>query len=67
MATRQIAEAKITGANADETFQSIPNFAKHATNLPVNSLTQDDAQACGRDRMKPLDTSTFAVEKNSFR
>ena len=67
MAARQIAEAKITGANADETFQSITNFVKHATNLPVNSLTQDDAQACGRDRMKPLDAGTFAVQKNSFR
>ena len=44
MAARQIAETSLTDANTDETFDFVTDFVKHATNLPINSLAQDDAQ-----------------------
>ena len=44
MAARQIAETSLTDANTDETFHFVTDFVKHATNLPINSLAQDDAQ-----------------------
>jgi len=44
MTARQIAETNITDANTDEAFYFVTDFAKHATNLPINSLAQDDAQ-----------------------
>src|SRR2546430_2129873 len=67
VAAWQIAEPEITDANTDQTFHFVTNFVKHATNLPINSLAQDDAQMSGFNRMKPLDVRAFAIEKNSFR
>ena len=67
MAAGQIAKAKIPNANAREMFDSIIERFKHATNLPVDSLPQDDAQAHRADGMKPFDSRPFTVEKNSFR
>jgi hypothetical protein len=46
-------------------FDAIPNGFKHAANLPIDSLTQHNAQTRGRDGVKSHDFGSPAVQKNS--
>jgi len=45
----QIAQPKISDSDADKMFDAVANGFKHATNLPIYSLLQHNAQTRGRD------------------
>jgi len=45
MAGEQIAEPQVADANTDKTFHFVIDFVKHAADLPVDTLSQDNAQA----------------------
>jgi len=47
MTARQVAKPKISDANANEIFDAITNGFEHTANLPIDSLSQDNAQADG--------------------
>ena len=65
MLARQIGEPKISDPNTHKMFDAVPNGFKHPANLPIYSLSQHDAQTCGRDGVKSRDFGSLAVEKNS--
>jgi hypothetical protein len=65
MAARQIGKSKISDSNTDKMFDAIPNGFKHAANLPIDSLTQHNAQVSRRDGVKSHDFGSPAVQKNS--
>ena len=47
MAAGQIAEPQVADANTDKSFHFVTDLVKHATNLPVDALSRDNAQAFG--------------------
>ena len=49
MAARQITKTEITNPDTHETFHFVTDFVEHLANLPINSLTQDNAQTRKRD------------------
>jgi len=49
MSARQITKTEITNPDTHETFHFVTDFVEHIANLPINSLTQNDAQTRGRD------------------
>ena len=49
-------------ANANQLFDLISQLVKHATNLPVDSLTQDHAHARRPDRLHFLHSSALSIE-----
>ncbi len=49
MAARQITKTEITDPDTHETFHLVTDFVEHVANLPINSLTQNDAQTRRRD------------------
>jgi len=65
MAARQIAEAKISHARAHETFDAISNRFKHATNLAIDALSQDQAQSRRRHGMQSGNFRILTAQKNS--
>jgi len=65
MTARQAAKPKISDANADEIFHSITNGFKHTTNLAIDSLSQDNAQANGGHGVESRNPCSLTVEKNS--
>ena len=65
MTARQVAKPKISDANTDEIFHAITNGFEHTTNLAINSLSQDNAQADGRDGVESRNPCSLTVEKNS--
>src|SRR5882724_787584 len=62
---RQVAKPKISDANANEIFDAITDGFEYTTNLAIDSLSQDDAQADGRRRMESRNPCSLTVEKNS--
>jgi hypothetical protein len=67
MAGRQIAEAQIADAGANEPFHFVTNRFKHASNLAIDPLTQENAHAGGGDRVKTRDLGALAIQKYSAR
>jgi len=65
VAAWQIAEAKISHARAHETFDEISDRFKHATNLAIDALSQDQAQSGRRHGMQPGNFRISTAEKNS--
>jgi hypothetical protein len=65
MPARQIGEPKISDSDAEKMFDAVPNGFKHPANLPIDSLSQHNAQTRGRDGVKSHDFGSLAVEKNS--
>jgi len=49
MTAWQVAKPKISDANALEIVDAITDGFEHTANLAIDSLSQDDAQADGRD------------------
>ena len=62
MSSRQVAQAQVTHANANEPFHFVSQLIKHATDLPVNSLKQDNSQARHPDRLHFLHSRALSVE-----
>ena len=64
MSSRQVAQAQMTDANPNEFFDLVSQLVKHATDLPVDSLTQDHAHARRPDRLHLFHPSVFSVERH---
>ena len=64
MAARQITEAKISNSDAHEPFHFIANLRKHAANLTINALAQDNAQMCRRDGMQTRSFGVLVFKRN---
>ena len=47
MAAGQIAEPQVADANTDKTFHLVTDLVKHATNLPVDSLSKTTRKRFG--------------------
>ena len=55
MPARQIAEPKISDSNAEQSFDAVSDGLKHAANLPIYSLPQDNAKRVGeRERSRGI-------------
>ena len=52
----------MTDANSHELFHSIPQFVKHATNLPVDSLAQNHPHPRHPDRLHFLHPGALPIE-----
>jgi hypothetical protein len=61
----QIRKPKISDANAKKIFDAVSNGFEHAANLPINSLSKNNAQFRGRDRAELRDPRSLSIEKNS--
>jgi len=66
MAAWHVAEAKVADAGANEPFHFVTDLVKHAANLAVQTLLQDDAQPGGPDRLQAREPGAFAIKKNSI-
>ena len=65
MPARQIDKPKISDSNADKMFDEVSNGFKHATNLPIDTLPQNNALTRCGDGVKPRNCSALAIERNS--
>src|ERR1043166_4481446 len=65
MAAGQIIKSEISDPNADKMFDAISDGFKHATNLPIYSLPQDNAKTRRREGAKPRNFRTLSIKKNS--
>jgi hypothetical protein len=65
MPTRQIAEPKISGSNAEKSCDAVSEGLEHAPNLPIYSLAQDNAKTRRRDGKKPHNLRALAIKNNS--
>jgi len=65
MPARQIAKSKTTDSNTNQMFDAVANGFEHAANLPIDSLSKNNAQFRGRDRAELRDLRSLSVEKNS--
>src|SRR5215208_5790040 len=65
MPAGQIAEPKISGSNAEKSFDAVSERLEHAPNLPIYSLPQDNAQTRRREGKKPHNFRTLAIKNNS--
>src|SRR4029077_6218548 len=65
MSAWQVAEPKISDANANEIFDAITDGFKHTANLAIDSLSKDNAQAHGRHGVEPRNLCSLTIEKNS--
>jgi hypothetical protein len=65
VSAREIAKPKISDSKTDEMFYATPDSFEHAANLPIDSLTQHNAQVSRRDGVKSHDFGSLPVQKNS--
>jgi hypothetical protein len=65
MAAGQIIKSEISDPNADKMFDAISDGFKHATNLPIYSLPQDNAKTRSREGTKPRNFRALSIKKNS--
>ena len=62
MTSGQVTQAQMADANANEFFYFESQLVKHAPDLPVNSLAQDDSHARHPDSLHFLHSRAFSVE-----
>jgi hypothetical protein len=65
MPAGQIAEAKISDSNTQKMFDAVSDGLKHAPNLPIYSLPQDNAKTRRREETKARDLRALAIKNNS--
>src|SRR5215471_16464109 len=65
MSARQIHKLKISDSDAEKMFDAISNGFKHATNLPIHSLSQDNAKTRRRQGAKARNFRALPIEDNS--
>jgi hypothetical protein len=65
MTPRQVPKPKISDANANEIFDAITHGFEHTSNLAIDSLSQDNAQADGRHGVESRNLCSLTIEKNS--
>jgi hypothetical protein len=61
----QIAEAKISDSNTQKMFDAVSDGLKHAPNLPIYSLPQDNAKTRRREETKARNLRALAIKNNS--
>ncbi len=66
MTARYVAEPQVANAGADEPFHFIADLVKHAANLTVQALLQDNAQPGRADRLQAREPGALALEKNAI-
>jgi hypothetical protein len=65
MSPRQIRKPKISDSDPEKAFHAIAKGLKHPPNLAIDSLSQHNTQARGRNRVNFLNSGSLAVEKIS--
>ena len=65
MSARQIAQAQISNSHPHEPFHFVTDRIKHAPDLLINSLAQDNANSRRTDGMKPRNLRALTIEKDS--
>ena len=66
MPSRQVAELKITDTRPDEPLHFVASdFPEHPSNLSVDSLTQNHADAYLADEQKLFDAGAFAIQHHA--
>ncbi len=65
MPARQISQAQISHARADQFFHFVANIVKHPADLPVNSLPQDHAQFDRRQLLNALQLRALPIEHDA--
>jgi hypothetical protein len=65
MPAGQIAEPKISDSNAQKMFDAVSDGLKHAPNLPIYSLPQDNTKTRRREGTKARNLRAFAIKNNS--
>jgi len=65
MPAGQIAEPKVSDSNAEKSFDAVSDGVKHAPNLPIYSLVQDNAKTRRRQGKKPRNLRPLAIKNNS--
>jgi hypothetical protein len=65
MSARQVAQAKMTDANPNELSYFVSQLVKHAPDLPVDSLSQNNPHARHPDRLHFLHSCAFSVEHHA--
>ena len=65
LTARQIAEAEIPDARANQPLHFVADLVKHSADLPVQALLQHDAQPVGTKLLQTRQARSVAVEKNA--
>ncbi|KAF5408211.1 MAG: hypothetical protein Udaeo2_16340 [Candidatus Udaeobacter sp.] len=65
MPAGQIAEPKISDSNTQKMFDAVSDGLKHAPNLPIYSLPQDNAKTRRREGTKARNLRALAIKNNS--
>jgi len=65
MTAGQIAKTEIGDANTDEMFYAVTHRFEHSANLPIDSLSQYNAQTDRRYRMKLRNSRSLTIEKDA--
>ena len=66
MAEWEIAETQAADTNSHEFLHFVPDFVKHPADLPVDSLSQDDAEISRLDHAEDIDSRPLTVEHDPF-
>ena len=65
MPARHFAEVQMADAGANEPLHVVADFVKHAADLAIQALLQDDAHPGRSDRLQAREPGAFAIEKNT--
>jgi hypothetical protein len=65
VAAGQVTEAKMADAGAEETLHFIADLVKHAADLAVQALSENDAEASRPDLLEMGEPGALAIEENA--
>jgi hypothetical protein len=65
MPAGQITEPKVSDSNTQKMYDAVSDSLKHAPNLPIYSLPQDNAKTRRRERTKACNLRALAIKNNS--
>ena len=66
MAARQVTETEMADAGADEAFHFVADLVKHAADLAVQALSENDAEASRPDLLEMGEPGALAVEEDAI-
>jgi len=61
MSAWQVTQLKIGNSNANKNSDAVTDGFEHTPDLPIDTLSQDDAQAIGRQGMETLNLGSLSV------
>ncbi len=62
----EIAETEAADSNSDQFLHFVPDFVKHPPNLPVDSLSQNNAEMGWLDHAEDIDSRALTVEHDAL-